>query len=92
MLAVRQLPSFRLTVCPLLPQAEVPSDKPRLLHGPWRPLHVLRLIESGVDGFDSSYPSLAADRGAALVFPLVPPAAARWGAGRRRRQSMLVAV
>ncbi|KAF0292441.1 Queuine tRNA-ribosyltransferase accessory subunit 2 [Amphibalanus amphitrite] len=33
-------------------------------------------LRAGLDCFDSTYPSLASDRGAALVFPLVPRTAA----------------
>ncbi|XP_077986508.1 queuine tRNA-ribosyltransferase accessory subunit 2-like [Glandiceps talaboti] len=48
--------------------AELPEDKPRLIHGYGRPDQVLQAIEAGIDIFDSSFPYLVTERGSALVF------------------------
>ncbi|KAK3579931.1 hypothetical protein CHS0354_014042 [Potamilus streckersoni] len=46
----------------------LPEDKPRLMHGVWPPDQVLEAVELGIDIFDSSYPYLVTERGAALTF------------------------
>lgn len=46
----------------------LPEDKPRFVHGCWNPDMVLKLVESGIDVFDSSYPFIVSERGSALVF------------------------
>ncbi|XP_014789636.1 queuine tRNA-ribosyltransferase accessory subunit 2 isoform X3 [Octopus bimaculoides] len=46
----------------------LPEDKPRLMQSLWTPAKVLEAVEQGIDIFDSSYPYLATERGAALVF------------------------
>ncbi|BET02452.1 Queuine tRNA-ribosyltransferase catalytic subunit 1 [Nesidiocoris tenuis] len=46
----------------------LPSDKLRLLHGSWTPSNLLKLVDSGIDAFDSSYPYLVTERKGALVF------------------------
>ncbi|XP_049812703.1 queuine tRNA-ribosyltransferase accessory subunit 2 [Schistocerca nitens] len=46
----------------------LPEDKPRITHGCWNPDMVLKLVESGIDVFDSSYPFIVSERGSALVF------------------------
>ncbi|XP_075053508.1 queuine tRNA-ribosyltransferase accessory subunit 2 isoform X2 [Mixophyes fleayi] len=48
--------------------AELPEDKPRLIHGVGRPDEVLDCIECGVDLFDSSFPYEVTERGCALSF------------------------
>lgn len=46
----------------------LPDDKPRVMHGVWRPDKVLEGIQIGIDIFDSSYPYVVTERGCALVF------------------------
>lgn len=46
----------------------LPEDKPRILHGVWRPDTVLEAIGCGFDMFDSSYPYIVTERGCGLVF------------------------
>ncbi|XP_071995036.1 queuine tRNA-ribosyltransferase accessory subunit 2 isoform X2 [Engystomops pustulosus] len=48
--------------------AELPEDKPRLVHGIGRPDQVLDCIERGVDLFDSTFPYEVTERGCALSF------------------------
>ncbi|XP_053168786.1 queuine tRNA-ribosyltransferase accessory subunit 2 isoform X3 [Hemicordylus capensis] len=48
--------------------AELPEDKPRLIHGIGRPDLVLECIERGVDIFDSCFPYQVTERGCALSF------------------------
>nr|XP_056714456.1 queuine tRNA-ribosyltransferase accessory subunit 2 [Euleptes europaea] len=48
--------------------AELPDDKPRLIHGIGRPDEVLELIERGVDVFESCFPYQVTERGCALSF------------------------
>ncbi|XP_054830071.1 queuine tRNA-ribosyltransferase accessory subunit 2 [Eublepharis macularius] len=48
--------------------AELPEDKPRLIHGIGRPDEVLELIERGVDVFESCFPYQVTERGCALSF------------------------
>ncbi|CAI5773025.1 queuine tRNA-ribosyltransferase accessory subunit 2 isoform X1 [Podarcis lilfordi] len=48
--------------------AELPEDKPRLIHGIGRPDEVLDCIERGVDVFESSFPYQVTERGSALSF------------------------
>ncbi|KAM4047898.1 queuine tRNA-ribosyltransferase accessory subunit 2 isoform 1-T2 [Anomaloglossus baeobatrachus] len=48
--------------------AELPEDKPRIIHGLGRPDQVLDCIERGVDLFDSSFPYEVTERGCALCF------------------------
>lgn len=46
----------------------LPEDKPRLMQSVWKPDLVLQAVQLGVDIFDSSYPYLVTEKGAALVF------------------------
>ncbi|KAG8224681.1 hypothetical protein J437_LFUL003796 [Ladona fulva] len=48
---------------------EFPEDKLRIVHGCWSPETVLKLVELGIDAFDSSFPFAVTERGAALTFP-----------------------
>ncbi|XP_042316112.1 queuine tRNA-ribosyltransferase accessory subunit 2 isoform X2 [Sceloporus undulatus] len=48
--------------------AELPEDKPRLMHGIGRPDEVLECIERGVDIFESCFPYQVTERGCALSF------------------------
>lgn len=46
----------------------LPEDKPRVLHGGWRPDVVLDLINAGIDIFDSSVVYIVTERGCAFTF------------------------
>jgi len=46
----------------------LPADKARLYHGFCTPLAVLELVRSGVDMFETSFPSYLAENGQAFVF------------------------
>ncbi|XP_062983716.1 queuine tRNA-ribosyltransferase accessory subunit 2 [Elgaria multicarinata webbii] len=48
--------------------AELPEDKPRLIHGIGRPDEVLDCIERGVDVFESCFPYQVTERSCALSF------------------------
>ncbi|NWH78109.1 QTRT2 ribosyltransferase, partial [Piaya cayana] len=48
--------------------AELPEDKPRIIHGVGKPDDVLECIERGVDIFESFFPFQVTERGCALVF------------------------
>ncbi|XP_038241156.1 queuine tRNA-ribosyltransferase accessory subunit 2 isoform X2 [Dermochelys coriacea] len=48
--------------------AELPEDKPRLIHGIGKPDEVLECIERGVDVFESVFPYHVTERGCALSF------------------------
>ncbi|XP_044140099.1 queuine tRNA-ribosyltransferase accessory subunit 2 isoform X2 [Bufo gargarizans] len=48
--------------------AELPEDKPRIIHGIGRPDEVMDCIERGVDLFDSTFPYEVTERGCALCF------------------------
>uniref|UniRef100_A0A8D2LTG2 Queuine tRNA-ribosyltransferase accessory subunit 2 n=1 Tax=Varanus komodoensis TaxID=61221 RepID=A0A8D2LTG2_VARKO len=48
--------------------AELPEDKPRLIHSIGRPDEVLECIEKGVDIFESCFPYQVTERGCALSF------------------------
>ncbi|KYO22396.1 queuine tRNA-ribosyltransferase accessory subunit 2 isoform X2 [Alligator mississippiensis] len=48
--------------------AELPEDKPRLIHGIGKPDEVLECIERGVDIFESAFPYQVTERGCALSF------------------------
>ncbi|NWH60563.1 QTRT2 ribosyltransferase, partial [Geococcyx californianus] len=48
--------------------AELPEDKPRIIHGVGEPDDVLECIERGVDIFESFFPFQVTERGCALVF------------------------
>ncbi|KAK2544490.1 Qtrtd1 [Columba livia] len=48
--------------------AELPEDKPRIIHGIGKPDEVLECIERGVDIFESFFPFQVTERGCALVF------------------------
>ncbi|OXB83352.1 UNVERIFIED_CONTAM: hypothetical protein H355_001789 [Colinus virginianus] len=48
--------------------AELPEDKPRIIHGVGKPDEVLECIERGVDIFESFFPFQVTERGCALVF------------------------
>lgn len=47
---------------------QLPPNKPRFFFGAARPELVFRLLAAGVDIFDSTYPCLATERDAALIF------------------------
>ncbi|XP_003748497.1 queuine tRNA-ribosyltransferase accessory subunit 2 [Galendromus occidentalis] len=47
---------------------ELPEDKPRFMLGCFNPDLVMKLVEAGVDCFDSSFACLCSDRGQALNF------------------------
>ncbi|XP_063063554.1 queuine tRNA-ribosyltransferase accessory subunit 2 isoform X2 [Engraulis encrasicolus] len=49
--------------------AELPEDKPRLIHGVGRPDEVLECIEMGIDLFESFFVYQVTERGCALNFP-----------------------
>ena len=49
-------------------QKHLPDDKPRLMTSVWRPDAVVQAVDMGIDLFDSSYPYIVTERGAALVF------------------------
>ena len=51
-------------------QKLLPADKPRVLHGGWRPDVVLHLISAGVDIFDSSIVYVTTEKGCAFTFGL----------------------
>ncbi|XP_025938367.1 queuine tRNA-ribosyltransferase accessory subunit 2 isoform X1 [Apteryx rowi] len=48
--------------------AELPEDKPRIIHGIGKPDEVLECIERGVDIFESFFPFQVTERGCALSF------------------------
>ncbi|NXC42243.1 QTRT2 ribosyltransferase, partial [Penelope pileata] len=48
--------------------AELPEDKPRIIHGVGKPDEVLECVERGVDIFESFFPLQVTERGCALVF------------------------
>ncbi|XP_026537527.1 queuine tRNA-ribosyltransferase accessory subunit 2 isoform X2 [Notechis scutatus] len=48
--------------------AELPEDKPRLIHGIGKPDEVLECIKRGIDIFDSSFPYQVTERFCALSF------------------------
>ncbi|KFO91979.1 Queuine tRNA-ribosyltransferase subunit QTRTD1, partial [Buceros rhinoceros silvestris] len=48
--------------------AELPEDKPRIIHGVGKPDEVLECVDRGVDIFESFFPFQATERGCALVF------------------------
>ncbi|KFP29301.1 Queuine tRNA-ribosyltransferase subunit QTRTD1, partial [Colius striatus] len=48
--------------------AELPQDKPRVIHGIGKPDEVLECVERGVDIFESFFPFQVTERGCALVF------------------------
>ncbi|NXN98064.1 QTRT2 ribosyltransferase, partial [Rhinopomastus cyanomelas] len=48
--------------------AELPEDKPRIIHGMSKPDEVIECIERGVDIFESFFPFQVTERGCALVF------------------------
>ncbi|KAF4519552.1 hypothetical protein B566_EDAN004756 [Ephemera danica] len=50
----------------------IPVESFRMAPGCWRPELVWHLVKLGVDSFDSSLPSVAAARGAALTFQFDP--------------------
>ncbi|XP_059477689.1 queuine tRNA-ribosyltransferase accessory subunit 2-like isoform X2 [Neocloeon triangulifer] len=50
----------------------LPEGKVRLLPGCWAPEALWRFVREGVDVFDSSLPTAAAERGAALTFGFDP--------------------
>ncbi|XP_046389822.1 queuine tRNA-ribosyltransferase accessory subunit 2 [Ischnura elegans] len=50
----------------------LPEDKFRVVHGCWSPEAVLHLVEEGIDAFDSSFPFIVTERGAALTFCFKP--------------------
>ncbi|XP_070532814.1 queuine tRNA-ribosyltransferase accessory subunit 2-like [Ptychodera flava] len=52
----------------LVTLAELPEDKPRIIHGSGRPDQVMQDIEAGIDIFDSAFPYVVTERGCALTF------------------------
>lgn len=46
----------------------LPEDKPRIVHGCWRPEHVLQMVDMGIDIFDSSLAYVVTERKSAFVF------------------------
>ncbi len=48
----------------------LPADKPRMLLGPCGPRAVVDLVSAGVDVFDASFATQAAEGGRALTFPV----------------------
>ncbi|XP_013911504.1 PREDICTED: queuine tRNA-ribosyltransferase subunit QTRTD1 [Thamnophis sirtalis] len=48
--------------------AELPEDKPRLIHGIGKPDEILECIKRGIDIFDSSFPYQVTERHCALCF------------------------
>ncbi|XP_071445947.1 queuine tRNA-ribosyltransferase accessory subunit 2 [Hetaerina americana] len=51
---------------------ELPESKFRVAHGCWSPEAVIQLVEEGIDAFDSSFPFIVTERGAALTFLYKP--------------------
>ncbi|KAF5296569.1 hypothetical protein FQA39_LY12487 [Lamprigera yunnana] len=47
---------------------QLPHSKLKAVHGCWNPVTILRLIQLGVDLFDTSYCHIATERSCALVF------------------------
>ncbi len=54
-------------------QAELPTDKPRLLPGVMTPSNILTAGELGFDIVESTYPYMVTERGCALVFNYALP-------------------
>lgn len=46
----------------------LPADKLRVVQGCWNPLVIIKLVQLGVDVFDTSYCNLVTERSSALVF------------------------
>lgn len=46
----------------------LPVEQLRIIHGPWEPELVLKMIKLGIDLFDTTFPHIAADNGDALIF------------------------
>ncbi|CAH1389585.1 unnamed protein product [Nezara viridula] len=57
-------------VAPLLEAVmkHLPEDKPRIIHGCWRPEHVLKMVDMGIDIFDSSLVYITTERKSAFIF------------------------
>ena len=51
----------------------LPEEGLRIIHGAWDPHLVLKMVKSGVDLFDTTYPFIAADNGFALTFDFRVP-------------------
>lgn len=49
-------------------QKILPEEKMRVLPGCWSPEALWALVQTGIDVFDSSLPTIAAERGSALTF------------------------
>lgn len=52
----------------------LPQEKLRVIHGCYNPATILKLVQVGVDLFDTSYCHLATERSAALTFSFEPNA------------------
>lgn len=50
------------------PQNFLPDERLRIVHGAWNPEVVLKMVKSGIDIFDTSFPVLNAENGRALLF------------------------
>ncbi|KAK7586178.1 hypothetical protein V9T40_004054 [Parthenolecanium corni] len=46
----------------------LPEERLRIVHGSWDPETVLKMVKSGIDIFDTSFPILNAENGRALLF------------------------
>ncbi|XP_014279885.1 queuine tRNA-ribosyltransferase accessory subunit 2 isoform X2 [Halyomorpha halys] len=46
----------------------LPKEKPRIIHGCWRPESILEMIDLGIDIFDSSLAYVVTERKSALIF------------------------
>ncbi|KAJ8915849.1 hypothetical protein NQ315_004662 [Exocentrus adspersus] len=47
-----------------------PSDKLFSVQGCWNPVNVLKLVQAGIDMFDTSYCRILTERSAAMTFPI----------------------
>jgi tRNA-guanine family transglycosylase len=50
----------------------LPEERLRVFPGCWKPEVLWSLVQEGIDVFDSSFPTLAAERGAAMTFDFDP--------------------
>ncbi|XP_066151179.1 queuine tRNA-ribosyltransferase accessory subunit 2 [Euwallacea fornicatus] len=49
---------------------QLPPHKLRAVQGCWSPLHIIKLVNCGIDIFDTSYCKIVTERSAALVFSI----------------------
>jgi queuine tRNA-ribosyltransferase subunit QTRTD1 len=49
-------------------QIHLPEERLKIIHGAYDPKLVLKMVKSGVDLFDTTYPVVAAENGFALTF------------------------